>query len=114
MKGPARLLGGDPALPKDPEPYNSRAWLRATCPEPKYRDGKAAVADATRACELSAWKDAYHLGTLAAAHGEAGDFALAIELQERANPLDTDPAARAAGEARLKLYRARAPYRDSQ
>jgi hypothetical protein len=33
-------------------PYNSRAWMRATCPDPRYRDGRQAVADAMRACQL--------------------------------------------------------------
>ena len=38
--------------------YNGRAWLWATCPDAKYRDGKRAVESATRACELSEWKEA--------------------------------------------------------
>ena len=42
---------------------NELAWLQATCPEAKARDGKQAVEHATRACELSAWKEAAFLDT---------------------------------------------------
>ena len=63
--------------PKHAVAYNGRgdAWLRATCPNEKYRDGKRAVESATRACELTDWKKAGHLDTLAAAYAECGDFA---------------------------------------
>ena len=60
--------------PKDPAAYNNRAWLWATCPDARFRDGALAIASATRACELSNWKKASRLGTLAAACAEAGDF----------------------------------------
>ena len=42
---------------------------------------------ATRACELSEWKEATHLGTLAAAYAEMGEFDKAVEWQEKANNL---------------------------
>jgi tetratricopeptide (TPR) repeat protein len=87
------------------------AWLLATCPDPNFRDGKRAVELATRACELTEWKNAYTLGTLAAAFAELGDFAKAVEWQEKANRLYADPAERAKGEARLKLYQNHKPYR---
>jgi len=48
--------------PKYAGAYNGRAWLWATCPDEKYRDGKKAVDSATRACELTDWKDANCLG----------------------------------------------------
>jgi tetratricopeptide (TPR) repeat protein len=55
--------------------YNGRAWLRATCPEARFRDGRKAVTDARRACELTGWKNPMYLDTLAAACAELGDFA---------------------------------------
>ncbi len=54
--------------------YFHRAWLRATCPDARYRDGKQAFADATRVGELTGWKDAQYLDPLAAAYAECGDL----------------------------------------
>jgi len=93
-------------------PYNGRAWIRATASDSKYRDGNKAVADAKRACELSSWKNADDLGTLAAAYAEAGDFGKAIEYQEMALPLYKDERASEADRERLELYRNRKPYRE--
>jgi tetratricopeptide (TPR) repeat protein len=48
---------------------NSVAWLRATFPEQSLRDGKQAVSEATRACELTKWKNWAYLDTLAGRSG---------------------------------------------
>jgi tetratricopeptide (TPR) repeat protein len=98
--------------PGQATPFSSRAWLWATCPEARYRDGKRAVASATRACELSGWTDAYHLDTLAAASAEAGDFAKAVAHQRKANALYPSDEDRRKGEARLALYQGGKPYRE--
>jgi tetratricopeptide (TPR) repeat protein len=97
--------------PNDAEPYNSRAWLWATCPDSKLRNGKKAVESATRACELSEWKEANYLDTLAAAYAEAGDFDNAVECQEKADKLFTDAEVTKKAEERLKLYKDKKPYR---
>lgn len=99
--------------PKFASAYNSLGWLWATCPERKYRDGKKAVESATRACELSEWKNAYRLETLAAAYAEAGDFDNAVEWQEKAIKFYADADARKKGEERLKLYKDKKPYRET-
>ena len=93
---------------------NTLAWLLATCPEDRFRDGKKAVAAATRACELTRWKNAEVLDTLAAADAEAGDFDAAVKWQLKALGLmgkDDEPG-RKAMDARLVLYRAKKPYRE--
>ena len=98
--------------PKDAYSYNNRAWHWATCPDEKYRDGKRAVESATKACELSEWKTANSIGTLAAAHAEAGDFARAVEFQTKANAMCADADDKKKGEDRLMLYQDKTPYRD--
>ena len=100
--------------PKFAEPYNHRAWLWATCPDAKYRDGKAAVQSATRACALSGWRDPEWLDTLAASYAEAGDFDAAVNWQSMAIELPTDGKKKDLYRSRLKLYQEKKPYRETQ
>jgi tetratricopeptide (TPR) repeat protein len=100
--------------PRNESAYDRLAWLRATCPDARYRDGRRAVEAATRACELTGWKDANHLGSLAAACAEASDFDAAVRWQKRANELYPGDKDRSDGEARLKLYQAGAPFREAK
>ncbi len=99
--------------PKEECGHASCAWLWATCPEPKFRDGKKAVEAATRACELTKWRHPVHISQLAAAEAEAGDFASAIKWQSRALELHTDFESKVECRRRLDLYRAITPYRDA-
>jgi tetratricopeptide (TPR) repeat protein len=98
--------------PRFPLPFSYRAWLWATCTDPRFRDGKKAVESATTACKLSEWKQANPVNSLAAAYAESGDFVKAVEWQEKANRLCTDDESRRKGEERLKLYKEKKPYRD--
>jgi hypothetical protein len=61
------------------EAHSRSAWLRATCPDAHYRDGKLAVKSAGAACELTGWQNAGELEVLAAASAEAGDFESAVK-----------------------------------
>lgn len=97
--------------PKNAETHNSRAWLLATCPDDKVRDGKLAMNSARRACELSDWKDASYIDTLAAAYAEVGDFEKASQHQRQAVELAT-PELRTALQDRLALYQDKKPYRE--
>jgi len=94
------------------DPLNNLAWLQATCPDAKYRDGADAVALATKACELTAWTNASFIETLAAAHAETGDFGKAVDFQKKARvtPGQSEAEARSIGEL-LKLFEAMTPYR---
>ena len=111
------LADYDEVIRLDPESasaHDKRAWFRATCPDAKFRDGPQGVRDATRACDLSRYDEADHRATLAAAYAETGDFARAVEYQEKANKLRTIALLRTEGEARLKLYQTGKPYRDEE
>ena len=98
--------------PKNSWGHDFRAWIRATCPEARFRDGKKAVEGATRACDLSDWKNPSCLETLAAAEAESGDFDAAVKWQARALELVTDDEARPRFRERLELFGKKQPYRD--
>jgi tetratricopeptide (TPR) repeat protein len=96
--------------PYDAMALSNRAIFLATCPEANYRDGKTALASATRACELSGFSVPMLLDPLAAAYGEAGDFDAAARWQEKAIGLAPDGVKKDEYRARLALYRAGKPY----
>lgn len=60
---------------------NQRAWLRATCPDPAFRNAERALADAKIACTATLWKNSSYLDTIAAAYANAGDFPNAIRIR---------------------------------
>ena len=96
--------------------FNNRAWLMATCPDARVRDGKRAVESANRACELNGSKSPFHLGTLAASYAEEGDFAKAVEWQTKAIELLIlkDEKRKQDFQSRLELYKANKPCRDPE
>jgi serine/threonine-protein kinase len=99
----------------DPENLNGLAWLLATSQTANLRDGAKAIEYATKACELTQWKNAQYIDTLAAAYAEAGDFDSAIKWQKEAINLLTkeEPAGwRTEFEDRLMLYQSHKPYRE--
>jgi tetratricopeptide (TPR) repeat protein len=97
--------------PKLADAYNNFAWVLGTCPQSGFRDGKKAVEYATKACELSDWKDPSSIDTLAAAYAEVGDFEQAIKWET--NFLGTSNLSgedTTGGKSRLALYQAHQPY----
>ncbi len=101
--------------PDQQDACNNLAWLLATHPDPKFRDGAEAVRLAEHVCEITAYQKAPLIGTLAATYAEAGRFQDAIAAAEKAIAV-----ARGAGEGAvaerneqlLQLYRAEKPYRE--
>ena len=63
---------------------NNLAWVLATSTVDKLRDGERAVELAEKAADLTDYKEAYILSTLASAYAEVGDFEKAIEWSEKA------------------------------
>jgi tetratricopeptide (TPR) repeat protein len=70
--------------PDSPRMLDEIAWLLATYPDSKSRDGTEAVRVAEHACDLTERKIPALLDTLAAAYAEAGDFPRAIAAAEEA------------------------------
>jgi len=104
------------ALQLDPRHARARcdlAWLQVACPVAGLRDKDQAVANATRACELTSWGDHRCLATLAAVYAQVGDFAAAVSWQRKAIELlagEEKPCWRGDYESRLSLYASGEPY----
>ncbi|MCE9567731.1 MAG: hypothetical protein K8U57_37500 [Planctomycetes bacterium] len=91
---------------------NNKAWIHATCPEAKYRDGIEAVKLAKAVCERTKEREGMYLDTLAAAYAEAGKFDDAVKTQEKALE-DKSYVIRygEGGQKRLQLYKDKKPFR---
>ncbi len=63
---------------------NNLAWVLATSPDDEVRDGERAIKLATQAAEITEFKQAHILSTLASAYAETGDFDNAIKWVEKA------------------------------
>ena len=74
--------------------HNNLAWIRATHPDPRFRNGPEAVELSERACRLSRGKDPNLLDTLAAAYPEAGRFPEAIATSQEAIAIPKSTASR--------------------
>ena len=99
--------------PENSGALNNLAWLLATSPRDSLRDGKRAIELAKKACEVTNYKQAHILSTLAAGYAEAGDFKTAIEWSQKAVELAT-------GELKdglkqeLERYRQGKPWREEK
>ena len=108
-KAQADLSAAVKMAPRDLLAANDLAWFRATCPEAKFRDGKTALAEATRVCEATGFKDEEFLDTLAAASAETGDFKAAVKWASKA--LELDPMNEGLT-AHVELFKSGKPLRD--
>jgi tetratricopeptide (TPR) repeat protein len=91
--------------------YHNVAWLMATCPDQRFRNGELAVRAARKAIELDGASHRY-LDTLAAALASAGQFQQARDTMLQALQDAPD------GEApelrqRMALYESDRPYRET-
>ncbi len=99
--------------PEEGTGYSHLAWLLATCPDAKFRDGKRALDLATTACESTSWRDRACLQALAAAHAEVGNFAEAVKWEKKGLvfPIqDWEEPGKA--EERVRLYEQNKPFRE--
>jgi len=101
--------------PENDGVLNNFAWVLATSPDDKLRDGSKAIKLATKACEVTEYKKAHILSTLASAYAETGDFEAARKWAGKAVELG-------AGEdevddqlkKELESYQQEKPWRERQ
>jgi Tfp pilus assembly protein PilF len=96
--------------PEEPLAHDRRAWLMATCPSAKFRNGFQALSSATQACQLTEWREGNFIQTLAAAYAELGEFEEAVKWQSKMK--GTSSQLQKEMEARLKMYQNGQPYRE--
>jgi tetratricopeptide (TPR) repeat protein len=74
--------------PQDAAVHNNLAWLYATSEDEQFRDPQGALRHAQRAVELSQWRQAAFIDTLAEALYVNGRYAEAVKTQNRALKLE--------------------------
>lgn len=101
--------------PEDDGVLNNLAWLLATSPEDNLRDGKRAITLATKACEVTEWKEAHVISTLAAGYAETGDFDSAKRFSQQAIEAGSDvEEVKKQLEKELESYQKGQPWREKQ
>ncbi|HUY95108.1 MAG TPA: tetratricopeptide repeat protein [Terracidiphilus sp.] len=114
QQGLAEWREGLRRQPDNIQLLNDTAWLLATARDASLRDGAEALKLAQHAVELNGAKQAETLGTLAAAYAETGQFAQAIETEQRAANMAEQQGNQALARAlaaRLELLQAHTPIR---
>lgn len=101
--------------PKDDGVLNNLAWVLATSPDDKLRDGQRAIKLATEACEVTEYKKPHILSTLAAAYAETGDFETAAKWSGKAVELGAkDEEVDEQLKKELQSYQQKKPWRERQ
>ncbi len=97
--------------PKNSHVLNNLAWLLATSPDEKIRNGKRAVELATAGCEVTEYKQAHLVSTLAAGYAEAGDYKTAIQWSQTSVDLAGEDIKENLAKE-LESYKAGKPWRE--
>jgi tetratricopeptide (TPR) repeat protein len=109
------IVDYDKALEVEPNNsgvLNNLAWVLATSPQDDLRNGKRAVELGTKACDVTEYKQAHVLSTLAAAYAEAGDFETAKKWSKKAVELGPEALKGQLGKE-LESYENQKPWREA-
>lgn len=98
--------------PEDSGLLNNLAWLLATSTFDELRDGKRSIEYGLKACELTEYKAAHILSTLASGYAETGDFENARKWAEKAVELAETDEQRKGLQEELDSYRMDKPWRE--
>jgi tetratricopeptide (TPR) repeat protein len=99
--------------PNDLLVMNNQAWLLATVPDARLRNGAEAVRLAERVCQRTNYQLPLYVGTLGAAYAEAGRFKDAVNAAQTAINLaqkQHNPLVIRRNLQLLKLYRQQKPF----
>ena len=99
--------------PEDEGILNNLAWVLATSPDDKVRDGKRAIEMAKKACEITDYEQPHIISTLAAGYADTDDFENAVKWSEKAVALDKDGEQKQLAKE-LESYRQKKPWRERQ
>jgi tetratricopeptide (TPR) repeat protein len=93
--------------------FSDLGYLQAAYPKANFHDRSKAIENATKACELTDWKDYRYISTLAEVYARLGDFDTAIKWQKKAIKLLSEVQClmpRASYDWQLNLYKLGQPY----
>lgn len=95
---------------------NNLAWVLATSPEEKVRNARRSIELGTKACEVTKFKEAHILSTLAAGYAESGDFDAAIKWSTKAVEMGREQLKDQVEqlEKELDSYKQKKPWRELQ
>jgi tetratricopeptide (TPR) repeat protein len=98
--------------PNNPEYLNELAFFQATCLDAKFRDGKQAFANASKAYQLSNGNNAdNNFSVLASCYAENGDFTAALQWQAKALEQVKSQEMKQRYLARVELFKQNKPFR---
>lgn len=100
--------------PADSGILNNLAWVLATSPEDKIRNGEKSVEFGLKACELTEYKASHILSTLAAGYAEKGDFETALKWSAKAVELGVGSENHEQLKQEFESYKQKKPWREQQ
>ncbi len=93
---------------------NNLAWVLATSTFDELRNGDRSIELGIKACELTEYKKAHILSTLAAGYAETGDFETAIKWSTKSVELAEDERQLKDLSKELESYKKGEPWRENQ